>query len=294
MDKINVLTMGGCAIEDILKCDRNYINLFKIDLFLGSLSRHREPGKVAARLKEEMHDILNKVTNPSDYDPVLAQILYVIKEHHTPYTLIDNLSQDTVVIIDPAYEIVNFYFDGNEIFDIHLNYYTQIQKYMPEWFNELIFKNIQNYNNGIMELAVYQYRTLRKFLRYLEKKNVPVIMVDNLFTKKILDERTKYAVDAISMFNNSIPFRAKEDVHAKYELITRFYDAWRDAKPKNFKLFSPDINMIYADPNHHNGYHPTHLHHTCRKILNNELKALIVEAVNDHKKKIILPTATLT
>lgn len=292
MEKINILTIGGCAIDDILKCERSHVDLYNIDLYLGSISRQHEPGKVAARLKEEMEGILKNVKETKYYTPVLRQILYVIKEYVTPTSLIERLETDTVVIVDPAYEIKPFYFDGNEMFDIHLDYHTLIKQHMPDWFNQLILKHTMFYDNGSKEIALHQYHTIVKFLKYLDKKNVPVIVVDNLFTKKIFDPATNSVVDAVPLFNSRIPFGDTEDVLAKYNLIVRFYRNWRESKPDRFKLFSPNIDMIYADSNHHRGYHPTHLHHTCRKMLNNELKALIVEAVRDHKQKIILPSIT--
>lgn len=289
MDKINIAIVGGCAPEDILKSDRSHIDLYNITYYTGSLSRHHNPGKVAARLKEEMHDILNQVIGNPNYDFVLMQILYVIKEHHTPYTFIDNLPENTVVIVDPAYEIKSFYFDGDEMFDIHLGYNTKIRPYMPDWFNTLISKHRMVFDNGSKEIAMYQYKSVVNYLKYLEKKNLPVIMIGNLYTKKIFDETTNHVADALPLFNSKIPFAYKEDTLGNYTLINRFYEVWEDVGREGFKIFSPDINMIYADPNHRCGYHPTHLHYSCRKILNNELRALIVEAIGDHKKKIILP-----
>lgn len=290
MDKINVLIIGGCAAEDILKCDRSHIDLYNIDIWLGSLSRQSEPGKVAARLKEEAPDIIKRVEGTPYKIDVLMQLLYVIKEHRTPKILVDNVNSNTVVIVDPAYEIKSFYFDGDEIFDLNLKYHTHVKQFMPDWFNELVMHHTKLYDNGSKELATYQYRSVVNFLKYLEKKNLPVIMIDNLFTKKILHEDTKTVVDALPLFNSMIPFKAKEDILSKYNLITWFYDNWKDVRRPGFKMFSPDIDMIYADPNHHIGYHPTHLHHTCRKVLNNQLRALIVETLSEHKQKIVLPT----
>lgn len=298
MDKLNVLTLGGCAPYDIITANRNHTTLYNIDMWLGSFSRQLwEPGKVALRLKEELDSILESVrTAPEDKADVLMQLSYTIKEWRTPTTLIQNLPPNSVVILDPAYEIQSFYFDGNEIFDIHLNYDITVRKHMPAWFNQLVNKHVHQYDCGIMEIAMFQTHAIRKFAKELAKQNVPVIAVNNLYTRKIYDPITNGAVLAIKQYNNKMPFSKQhsnelEKYEYSNELIERFYEIWTDFLPKKFKRFTPSIDGLYADVNHHIGYHPTHLHHTCRTALNAELNAMIVETVAEHKAQqpLILP-----
>lgn len=299
MEKINVLSLGGCAVSDIINSNRNHVNLYNLDVWLGSFSRQMwEPGKIASRVKEELHTIVSSANSiPSDFVDVVMQIYFTVKERRTPTILLDNLPKDTVVIIDPAYEIQNFYFDGNEIFDISLNYNRIVKKHMPEWFNNLVAKHHTHFDCGISEIAVFQFRALKEFLRNLKKLNVPVIAVDNLYTDKIFDKNTNSVVTTISNYNSRMPFGKRHESELERhnyskELVDRFYELWIDYLPDNFKIFSPDKKYLYADLDHHLGYHPAHLHHTCRTALNDELGALIVEAVRDHKQKIILPTIT--
>lgn len=298
MDKINILTLGGCAAADILKSNRNHVSLYNIDMWLGSFSRQMwEPGKVANRLKEEIETIVGSAsTNQDDFVSTVMQIYYVVKERRTPSILLKDLPDNSVVIIDPAYEIQRFYFDGNEIFDLHSNYDKHVRKHMPAWFNDLVFKYYTPYDSGIIEIAKFQYRALDKFLLQLKKLNVPVIAINNLYTSKIYDPTTNSAVRSIPHYNSKIPFsKLHSSDLEKYDystdLINRFYEIWEDRLPKEFKLFSPDLNEIYADSDHYLGYHPTHLHHTCRTTLNAELTATIIDAIAEHKARqtIIMP-----
>lgn len=299
MEKINVVSFGGCAAVDILRAPKNNVSLYKIDQWLGSVSRHSwDPGKIASRLKEDMFAIrtsaatqINDVTNTED------QLRYTIKEWRTPMSIIEDLPENSVVIFDPAYELSRFYFDGNEIFDIHLNYYSRIRKHMPDWFNLEIDKHTLRFDCGIAEIARFQFRAINDFMKTLERLNIPAIAIDNLFTRKIYDPITNSIVDAIPQWNRSMPFQRDNCNHIEnYQyannLVSRFYSMFRERLPKNFKLFSPNIDQIYADIDHYMGYHPTHLHHTCRQMLNAELSALIVEVIADHKqrqKSLIIP-----
>lgn len=291
MEKINIVTLGGCAASDILRSNKNHVNLYNIDPWLGSVSRQSwAPDKVAARLKEEAKSIHDKAKNSSSLVNTEVQLFYTIKERRTPATIIDSLPENTVVILDPAYELMRFYFDGNEIFDIELNYKTHVRKHMPDWFNALIDKNTLRFDCGIKEIAKFQYRSIDNFMQMLDKRNIPTIAVDNLFTRKIYDPATNSTADAIPQWNSRMPFQwSSSNELENYEyannLVSRFYSMFREKLPSNFKLFSPNVDKIYADLNHHLGYHPTHLHHTCRQLLNAELSALIVEALADHKKR---------
>lgn len=302
MEKINVLTLGGCAAIDILKSNRNHINIYDIDPWLGSFSRQMWPtNKVAARFAEHFYTIMNNIQNDPNHDEVVMQIWYTLKRYRTPSILIKNLPPNSVVIIDPAYEIKNFYFDGDEIFDLSLKYHRIVKNYMPEWFNDLVDKHYTHFDCGITEIATFQYRAVRKFLKELKRANVPVIAIDNVFTDRVFDYRTNSIATAISTYNSRMPFgklhSTDTDKH-KYsiDLIDRFYENWRDIMPAEFKLFSPDRNMLYADTNHHLGYHPTHLHHTCRVLLEKELSTMIAESVAAHRAKqpIILPNINKT
>lgn len=299
MEKINILTLGGCAADDILRANRNHTNLYNIDVWIGSISRqYWEPGKVASRLKEDMSTILPRITDTKVKIPTTVQWLYTIKEYRTPQKLLESLTPNSVVIVDPAYEIQNFYFDGNEIFDVHLMYDSTVRKHMPDWYNLAVNKYYTRYDNGIMELTMFQYHTSKAFMAALEKMKVPVIVIDNLYTNKIYDPITNSVGSALPLYVSKMPFALKGTVLENHDystkLIEKFYELYKRVVPSSFKIFSPDVKKIYADPNHHQGYHPTHLHHTCRTVLNDELNALIVEAVADHKAKqpLILPNKT--
>lgn len=298
MNKINVLSLGGCAASDIIQSNKNYINLYNLDVWLGSFSRQMWPkDKIANRLEEEFHQIWkNRETYP-DLEAMLSQILYILKSRRTPETLLANLPVNTVIIIDPAYEIKNFYFDGNEIFDITLKYNNAVRPYLPNWLSENIRKNYKHFDCGIMEIAVFQFRSIKKFLNKLKKLNVPVIVFDNLYTDKIYDTITNSVATSIPIYNTKMPFEKQfatdlERHDYSADMIDRFYENWRDIIPEGFKIFSPDRNLLYADVNHRWNYHPTHLHHTCRRTLESELSSLIVEAISDHNAKNLLINRT--
>ena len=291
MEKINVVVLGGCAAADILKSNSNYINLYNIKLWLGSVSRQTATtGKVASKLEDEAFLIHNKAKDTSDQYGVDSQIDWVVKKWRTPNILLANLPENSVVIFDPAYELTSFYFDGNEIFDVFGAYHQSVRKYMPEWFNLLVDKNTLRFDCGITEIARFQHRAIVNFMKSLDQMNIPAIAVDNIFTRKIYDPATNSVADAIPQWNSRMVFqhnRSNELAQYEYanDLISRFYEIFRSKVPSNFKLFSPDVNKIYADLNHPYGYHPAHLHHTCRQPLNIELSALIVEVLADHKKR---------
>ena len=292
MHKTNIVTFGGCAAEDILRSPKNNVFLYKINAWRGAVSRQSwDPGKVASRLKEDVLDIrASAALFPTDVSNTEDQLVHTIKEWRTPTSMIQNLPETSVVIFDPAYELSRFYFDGNEIFDIELSYGNRVRKHMPEWYNSLIDKHTLRFDCGISEIARFQFRAIVDFTNMLDRLNIPTIAVDNLFTRKIYDPITNSIVDAIPQWNTAMPFQFNnsnqiENYQYANNLVSRFYEIFRERLPKNFKLFSPKKEHIYADLDHYLGYHPTHLHHSCRQLLNAELSALIVEVLAEHKQR---------
>jgi hypothetical protein len=294
----NIVTIGGCAAADILRSPKNNAFIYKINSWYGSVSRQSwDPGKVASRLKEHVPEIrASAAMYPSDVSHTEDQLNHTIKEWRTPISIINSLPENSVVIFDPAYELMRFYFDGNEIFDIELTYGNRVRKHMPEWFYSLVDKHTLRFDCGISEIARFQFRAINDFMKTLDRLNIPTIAVDNVFTRKIYDPITNSIVDAIPQWNAAMPFQWNSSNHlVNYEyannLVSRFYEMFRERLPKNFKLFSPSAEHIYADLDHYLGYHPTHLHHSCRQMLNADLSALIVEVLAEHKTRqsLILP-----
>ena len=194
------------------------------------------------------------------------QINFVTKQT-TPYSIIDTLLPNTVVLLDYSYEICNFFFDGNEIFDISLSYNTDVRKEMPQWFNDILDKHTYGFDNGIKELALFQHHSMLNFAKDLAAKNIPTIMFDNFFTKRVFSPITNSVAELIPLYNRAMPFRKIKIVGDELEqleyserVVGKFYDSIRRNAPSSFQLFTPDLNQIYADINHPYGYHPVHLH----------------------------------
>lgn len=218
-----------------------------------------------------------------------------VQKQPSPYTITENLPPNSIIILDYSYEISNMFFDGNEIFDL-VRRDPGIG--FPAWFGELVNKHTYGFDNGIKELALFQHHALMKFNSYLGTLNVPVIFIDNFFSRNVYDPASKSIATIIPLYNKSMHFKNVKASTSELELfeysqrvIDQFYSSIRKRKDSRFKLFSPkDPNKLFSDLSHPWGYHPIHLHRICREVLLNDLVALIHEAMAEHKsKQLIIP-----
>lgn len=292
--KLNIIAVGSCLIEDILRADSLRAKKYIIKSYYGSITRGAEPpGKVAQRL-------LNEVPKPTKENFFARQYKFVTKDP-SPYSIIkNNINSKSIIIVDFSYEMNDFFFDGNEIFDL-IPHKNPAVGY-PEWFQQLVHKNTFNFDNETSELVMHQYKGLLKFRRFLETLDAPVIVMDNFFTKKVYDKQSNTVGSIIPLYNRAmLPFKNVKGISNDLELfyynesiIENFYTKIREnIAPFGVTFFKPkDRGQLFADLDHPWGFHPIHLHRLCRERQARDLYALIQSVYKDyHNKK--KPTITL-
>lgn len=295
--------MGACTIHDILACDPLFEQRYTFTHYLGSISRTFHPiGKIAERLGNEIAD--GKV-KPRDYR--VKQMFNYITKEVTPSSLLQNVPPNTVIVIDYAYELTNFFFNQQELFDL-ISTYNNIKTFLPNWLYKEITKHTYPFDSGIQEIARHQYRTMKQFqTEIVASLNLPVIVFNNSFSKHIYDRKTNTVAeilefpDVLPRYNRILPFKysllTTENEFMKYEysqnLLNHFYSNIKKHLPLDVKTFDIASENVYADPDHKYGYHPVHYHQTCRAVLWSKLRTTILEAISDHKKRLISPNSKI-
>lgn len=274
---INIISIGGCSIIDILKTDPNFDEFYNMIEYRGSISRTFEPaGPLASRL----YDTFSKRKINS---PTIKQQFEAIYKKNTPVKLLKSTAKNYVVIVDLSYEFLSFFYDGKEYFDIFPDYDTNKSTY-PDWLVETIDKHRFWFDSGIQELAIQQIKNLRYFNQIVTDLKVPGILFDNIFTNRVYDKQSNTVVEMLPLVNKWSPFRNNlntVDQNQIYDynnkVITTFYNKLLNDVSPEFRKFSPDKNLLYADMDHPNGFSPAHLHYTCRKNILPQLRNMIFD-----------------
>lgn len=285
---INIIAIGGCSIIDILKTDPNFREFYNVIEYRGSISRTFEPaGPIASRLYDTyFNKEIKKIT--------IKQQFEAIYKKNTPVNLLKTTTKNYVVIVDLSYEFLSFYYDGREYFDIFPDYDTNKSVY-PEWLVASIDKHRFWFDSGIQELAVQQIKNLRQFNRFVSSLKVPGILFGNIFTNRTYNKLTNSTVELLPLANNWSPFKNKLNTVDQTQLydynskiVNSFYDKLLNDASSEFKIFQPDKELLYADPDHPNGFSPAHLHYTCRKNLLPKLKDMIFNLALTHQHNTII------
>jgi hypothetical protein len=284
MEKINIVFIGSCTARDILCTDLTYINDFDfLGNYYGSISRSNyKPGLVAERLQEEFIK-----TRPPFIHHLINDQINMITKKKTPRNLVNNLPPNTVVLLDYAYELLNFYTKGSETFDLHANY-SNIRVHLPQWLREDILKNFKYFDSNTIEMAYRQFHEIYDFYKMLKSNNIPVIVFTNTYSSKVYDKTTNKIGEILNIFNKRMFYQANvlndEMMQYKYSLkiIKNFYEQiYKRIDQSDF--FEIPLTDVYADPDHKHGYHPVHYHYTCRVVLHKLLKSKIIETLAKSK-----------
>jgi hypothetical protein len=284
IEKTNLIAIGSCVIGDIIRCNPLLTQTYNVKTYTGSISRGMHPpGKISLRLEEEIQH--SKKTSAEE-----RQYRFVTKQPNI-FDFVSNVPKNSVIILDYSYEVQNLFFDGDEVFDLGLLdvRYTSF----PDWFVKIVESNRYSYDHGIQELAIFQYRNLKKFNKILDSLNVPIIFLDNLFTRKVYDPATKSIGTILPLYNNSVRFTKTKTMdseldifHYSQNMIDRFYQNGREDKGKNSYIFTYSHHEnLFADLSHPWGYHPVHLHRICREAVSSELFKFIENSRLDFDKK---------
>jgi hypothetical protein len=291
MEKINIVFIGSCTARDILCTDLTYTNDFDfLGNYYGSISRSNyKPGLVAERLQEEFIK-----TRPPFIHHLINDQINMITKKKTPRNLVNNLPPNTVVLLDYAYELLNFYTNGSETFDLHANYNT-LKVHLPQWLRDDILKNFKHFDSNTIEMAYRQFHEIYDFYKMLKSNNIPVIVFTDTYSSKIYDKTTNKVGEILNIFNKRMPFYQSnmlndEMMQYKYSLkiIKNFYEQiYKRIDQSDF--FEIPLTDVYADPDHKHGYHPVHYHYTCRIVLHKLLKSKIIETLTKSKTNLSVP-----
>lgn len=282
INPINVVVIGGCSATDILRTDPNYDKFYNITEYRGSISKTYVPaGQLASRLYDTFYRVKIK-------PPTVKQQFEAIYKRDTPLSILKSLPKNYVLIIDISYELLSFYYDGKEYFDIFPDYEfnkKRFYEYYPQWFTEQVEKHRYWFDSGIRELAFEQSKNLKEFTKFASSLGVPGIIIGNLFTNRIYDKNTNSVVELLpKLVAKSLPFKNFKKAlsyEAMYDysnrVVSSLYEKMFRELPEHSVIFQPDKNLLFADPEHPYGYSPSHLHYTCRKTLLSDLRSLLFE-----------------
>lgn len=297
MEKINVYVIGSCTAEDILNANvKDKVRNFNVNRFIGSVNRSfAQPGKIAKKILEDKEFNLYISQLPNAIKCEVERQINLITKQETATTLLEKAPKNSVFIVDCAYEMSPFYYDNYEMFDLYTYNYTQ--KHYPAWLREAIEKYTYTFDSGIKEFAFQSISNYKKYLAMIEEKNIACIIMDNTMVRNVYDPRTNEVGQIIPLYNQTF-YRVftgstKEDPLQIFDynqkMVDNSYKFLFDMAKGRFPIFKIPRDKVFCDLNHPLGYHPSHYHITCRKMLYQPLKQLIISTHINHLKKIKKP-----
>lgn len=279
---INIVTIGSCTPYDILKADPNFDSKYNLLFgYTGSVSRtFYPPGKLALQLQKDQN--LLRIKNL-----LLQNQLQLILKEKDLISMIKSAPMNTVVIIDFAYELTRYFYDGSEMFDITATY-GKITPYMPDWLKNTINPHVKYFDEGNIGIARRQYEYLYDFLLQVSSLPCIPILFGNTFTSNVYMKETNQVGKILSLYNKKLPIvrgnNFSDEMMAyqySYKIIENFYKNVFKQAPSNFIKFEIDLDQVYSDSSHPSGPHPGHYHRSCRMALSTKLSEVIHKAVLD-------------
>jgi hypothetical protein len=277
---INIATIGSCTPYDILKADPNFKSKYNVIFtYLGSISRtYYPPGKIALQVQKDPNLLRIKNLNLQN------QLQLILKEKDL-LSMIKSAPIDTVIIIDYAYELNRYFYDGSEMFDI-TSTYGRATPYMPDWLKNTIDSHNRYFDSGDIGIARRQYEYMQDFASQVASLPCIPIMFGDTFTSNVY-------IKELNQVGKILPLYTKKTFLARnknfsdemlayqysHKIIENFYKNISNGTPKNFERFDIDLDKVYSDSSHPNGPHPAHYHYSCRMALSAQLSDLIHKAV---------------
>jgi len=280
--KIPIVSVGGCAGYDILVSDFNWIRNFSIpNRYTGSVSRSFfKPGKIATRLHDEMTSKRKSFTN--DVKLSITRQLDVIFKIENIENIIKKQSPNTIIMVDAGYELSDYYDDGEESFDI-LPEWQEIQKFFPDWFVKKVSENRYKFDYASRRVEQRRDDTYLEFFNLVTDQKCLAFFVDNVATERTYIKKLNSVATTISSFNSCVSFLTADpegkntllNFNYATRLINRLFRRIKtnveryyvDDKFLKAKWFNIDKEVCFADSDHRWGYHPAHLHISCRSLL---------------------------
>lgn len=267
--------IGSCIPFDLIQIqteEESPYNVKKQNKYMGSIIRSLiPPGKIAERLYEEMYhkinwDRPNLIGDESTF--IKHQFNFVIKNPNIN-DFFNNMSSP-VILIDLAYETLDYYSYNGEEFDIFPTWYS-LKQYFPDWFVTEVGKHRHNTNPAHLNVDF-----LKEFIKLADFYNKTCIFIDNTFTNVIFDEKLNITYQDLSVFEKNLRIFEKNEVGEVVVVQTKDVFDYFDIFYENAKKVSNypphswvdvDRNVCFMDPYHQYGLHPAHLHLTSRKII---------------------------
>ncbi len=297
MRKIKLVSFGGCSGYDILTTDVSWRSKFSLtERYDGSVSRSFfKPGKIAARLYEEMMPLGNNFPNNSIKEKVRRQLSVIFKTF-TVESILKTQTPNTIVIIDPSYELCDFYEKDDEAFDI-LGDWQDIKMYFPEWFRKEVAQNLCKFDMTGTRAAFQRLTNYRELFRLLEEHRCYPFFVDNVSSERVYVKELNSVAVNISLFCSKVSFLTANEkgeyttLNFDYAIrcIDNLYNKLKDTtshyyaeNPKKHAWFPVERENCFTDPEHKWGYHPAHLHHLSRSTMSKKMHDAIIELYNDN------------
>lgn len=288
---INLITIGSCTPLEIMQTDPEFSSKYHLLYrYTGSVSRtYYSPGKISL-------NILKDKTLCEAKNFFIKQQLTAILKDQDLISIVRSSPKDTVIIIDLAYELWRFYYDGIEMFDI-CAFYPRIENSIPTWLKDTISKNKKNFDNENLSIARRQYEYIEDFITQLSQISNNVIVFGNTFTSNMYCNNTNQVgtfLPVHRIYNAKIPigknYNFSSEIMAYHyivKVIENFYNNLNKfvSKIPNLTRFHIDLNKVYSDPYHHQGPHPSHYHRSCREFLRPLLENTINEVLHKNKQK---------
>jgi hypothetical protein len=299
MHKIKLVSIGGCVGYDILMTGVTWRHKFyMMSRYMGSVSRgYFKSGKIAERLQEEMPLLMNSV--PNHMKAKVDRQLKAICKTDTIQSIIKRQIPNTIIIVDPGYELSDYYDDGDESFDIFPEY-EEISNYFPDWFQIKVAKNRFKFDVASPRVEAQRDETYLDFFKLISNQKCLACFIDNASTERSYIKKLNSVSVTISAFNSRVPFLTSNadgdqmmlNFNYARRLIDRLYRRIKTNKEKYYigentdkaVWFDIDKEHCFADPDHRWGYHPTHLHYLCREIYVNKLHDTLVNLYNRNVK----------
>ncbi len=277
---INIITIGSCTVTDILRADPNFNSKYNLIFsHIGSVSRtYYPPGKLALQILKDKN--LLKIKNQL----LQTQLQLILKEKDL-ISDIKSAPANTVVILDFAYELLRYFYDGSEMFDISTSY-GKLTPYLPDWLKTTIPNHVKYFDGGDISTYRKQYEYVTDFLSQIDSLNCIPIIFGNTFTSNVYMKELNQVGKILPLYTKKLHLGRNKNFSDEimayqysHKIIESFYKNLTKETPPNFLKFDIDLDQVYSDSSHPNGPHPGHYHRSCRMTLSAQLSDLIHKAV---------------
>lgn len=295
-----IAVIGSCVAPQVLKSMPGRLKTYIQDAevgddtrFFGKISHNfAKPGNIADRLFNDMGKIAYMNTGiPAGVQQEIRSQLENVTKPKTIETTVNHskLNATGVIFVDLTNELLPSVITPDEEFVLKANW-DSIKHYFPQWFRDLVIKNVFQFDMYDKTMTMDRHHSLRKAVDLINSCNQPVVTVGNVYTNRRYDYISNCVIDDLAFYNSKTPFlkvnsqgQLNEMVNYKYikKQIDRFYKVCQQPNMSPGWTWVNVEEDCFSDPKHMWGPHPIHLHPISAKVIGIKVEKIYDELTSE-------------